>query len=156
MKTRSVRTVLTIVAVFLAACVPSIVLGAGICVQDQFGEKIHLDVHPGGQLTGYAENPLGKIVGTAFGSYKVLSDSEVMIGGDVNNECLAANYTFTGKFIGTINVKDNTGAVTGYVFSCGDPWLPVPVVAFSTPLVPCGDSPGRPAKWGEFFEQGKK
>ena len=81
-----------------------------------------MDVHPGGQCSGYAEND-GTIVGTAFGSYKVLSDSEVMIGGDVNNECLAATATFTGKFIGTINVKDNTGAVTGYVFMCGDPWV---------------------------------
>ena len=149
MKSRSVRTVLTIVAVFLAACVPSIVLGAEICVQDELGEKIHLDVHPGGQLTGYAEKN-GKITGTAFGSYKVLSDSEVMLGGDVNNECRFDTFTFPGKFIATINVKNMTGTANGFLFLCNGFVQP-----FSSALFPCGNSPGRHANWGTFFERGK-
>jgi hypothetical protein len=149
MKTRSVRTVLTIVAVVLAACVPSIVLGLEICVQDEAGERIHMEVHPGGLLTGYAEMN-GKITGTAFGSYKVLSDSEVMLGGDVNNDCTSGAFPVPGKFNATLNVKDMTGIANGFLFLCDGKVIP-----FRSALFPCGDTPGRPANWGAFFERGK-
>jgi hypothetical protein len=65
------------VAVFALQAVTA--LAAGICIQDDLGEKIHLKVYPNGQLVGYSEFD-GTVTGTAFGSYKRISDHEINVG----------------------------------------------------------------------------
>jgi len=150
MKSSRMKTVLTMVVIALAACIPASALGLEICVQDEFGERIHLNVLPGGLMAGYAEMD-GKINGTAFGSYKVLSDSEVMLGGDVNNDCTSGTFPVPGKFNAVLNVKEMTGSANGFLFFCDGTVIP-----FRSALFPCGDTPGRPANWGAFFERGKE
>jgi hypothetical protein len=150
MRSKRMKTVLAMVVVALAACIPASALGREICIQDEMGERIHMEVLPNGLLTGYAEMD-GKINGTAFGSYKVLSDSEVMLGGDVNNDCTSGAFPVPGKFYAVINVKEMTGSANGFLFLCNGAIIP-----FRSALFPCGDSPGRPANWGAFFDRGRR
>jgi hypothetical protein len=131
------------------ASFPAVVFGAEICVEDEFGERIHLNVLPGGLMAGYAEMD-GKINGTAFGAYKALSDSEVMLGGDVNNDCTSGDFPVPGKFNAILNVKEMTGSANGLLFLCNGAVIP-----FRSELFPCGGTPGRPANWGAFFERGR-
>ena len=66
MKSNRMKTVLAMIVIAAAACIPAVAFGLEICVQDEFGERIHLNVLPNGLMAGYAEMG-GKINGTAFG-----------------------------------------------------------------------------------------
>ncbi len=99
-------------------------------------------------LTGYSEFN-GIVTGTAIGSFKVLSDREVMLGGDVNND--RKSGLFPGKFNATINVAEMTGTATGFLFYTDG--TNASLIPFESPLFPCGDTPGQPANWGAFFER---
>lgn len=123
------------------------VTAANICLQDELGERIHLKVLPNGLLTGYSEYN-DTVTGTAFGSYKRLSEQEVMLGGDVNNDCNSG--LFPGKFNAIINVKTNNGNANGFLFICDGT-----VVPFHSALYPCGNTDGKPGNWGAFLEVGK-
>lgn len=118
---------------------------AGICIKDELGEEIHLTVHPGGLLTGHSEF-MGAVTGTAIGSFKVLSDQEVMLGGDVNNDPNSDLYP--GKFHARINVVTMTGSTDGFLFLDDGTLYP-----FHSALFPCGTVHGQPANWGAFFEK---
>lgn len=120
---------------------------AEICIQDDIGERIHLKVHPNGQLVGYSEFN-GTITGTAFGSYKKISDHEIMLGGDVNNDCSLGLHP--GKFNARLDIENMTGSANGFLFICDVGT----VVPFSSGIYPCGNSNGEPANWGAFFEKG--
>ncbi len=126
---------------------PITVWAAEICLQDDIGEKIHLKVHPNGQLVGYSEFN-GVITGTAFGSYKRISDHEVMLGGDVNNDCSFGLHP--GKFNARIDIENMTGSANGFLFICDVGT----VVPFTSGIYPCGNSKGKSANWGAFFEKG--
>src|SRR3989304_7452606 len=115
MKSNGMKSVLAMVVFAVMASFPAVVFGAEICVEDEFGERIHLNVLPGGLMAGYAEMD-GKINGTAFGAYKALSHSEVMLGGDVNNDCTSGTFPVPGKFNAVLNVKEMTGAANGWLF----------------------------------------
>ncbi len=148
MKRRRVGVIASVVVFSLMIIFAGQSFGAGICVKDQLGEEIHLDVHPGGLLTGYSSFN-GVVTGTAIGSFKVLSDHEVMLGGDINND--RKSGLLPGKFNGTIDVVQMTGAATGFLFyTDGTNAILFP---FESALFPCGDTPGQPANWGAFFER---
>ena len=122
------------------------VCATGICLQDEVGERIHLDVQPGGLMTGYSEFD-GVVTGIAFGAYRFLSDEEVMLGGDVNNDCDSGLYP--GKFNARLNVEQGTGSANGFLFLCDGTTVP-----FRSAIFPCGNNPGNPAPWGAFTELG--
>ena len=134
------------VAVFTLQAVG--VLATGICIQDDLGEKIHLKVYPNGQLVGYSEFD-GTVTGTAFGSYKKISDHEIMLGGDVNNDCSFGLHP--GKFNATIDTENMTGSANGFLLICDVGT----VVPFNSGIYPCGNSNGNQNNWGDFFEKGK-
>ena len=136
---------------FLLMCVimlqPVIASAAEICIQDDIGERIHLKVKPNGQLVGYSEFN-GIITGTAFGSYKRISDHEIMLGGDVNNDCSLGLHP--GKFNARIDLENMTGSANGFLFICDVGT----VLPFTSGIYPCGNSNGNPANWGAFVEKG--
>ena len=125
-----------------------------ICLQDELGEMVHLNVHQSGLVLGYSEFafPEGlETAGTAFGSFRRLAYPEVMIGGDVNNDCTLG--LFPGKLNAIINVETLEGSANGVLFLC-DPASPIErVIPFVSKLVPCPDDVVPAANWRLFFER---
>ena len=124
-----------------------------ICLQDEFGEMGHLDVHPTGSVVGYSEIKVGDVLvtaGTAFGAFRRLAYPEVMIGGDVNNDCTLG--LFPGKLNVIIDVETLTGVANGVLFLC-DPAAPGAVVPFVGQILPCPDEVVPAANWRMFFEE---
>ncbi len=104
-----------------------------ICIKDEVGERLHINVLPGGLLTGYSEFD-GKINGTAIGSYKRISKKEVMMGGNVNVDCTTGFYP--GSFNVTLNVHTLTGTANGYLYLCDGTFIP-----FVSEITPCDGKP---------------
>lgn len=103
-----------------------------ICLKDEFGEQVHLKLLPNGLISGYSQFN-GAITGTAFGSYTYLSEQEVMIGGDINNDC--ASGLFPGKLNVRYNLKTQSGHANGFLFLCSDG----SVLPFESAITPCDE-----------------
>ena len=144
-KRKSLRKSLGYV-VLLCALVISIPHAASafeICIQDEIGERIHVNVLPNGLMTGYSEFS-GTVTGTAIGSHKRISDSEVMLGGSVHNDCNSG--LFPGSFNAILNLYTLSGRATGHLFLCDGT-----VVPFVSGISPCEDVSGsKRQNWGKI------
>ena len=117
-----------------------------LCLRDASGEQIHLRLFRGGLVTGYSEFA-GTTVGTAFGSYKSLSRSEIMLGGDINSDCTQG--FMPAKLNVRIDLRTLTGTASGFLFVCGNG----AVIPFETAITPCIDRHGDPGP--SFFREEK-
>jgi len=129
-----------------------------ICLKDDSGEMIHLNVYPNGLLVGYSEINLGdgpEITGTAFGSFKRLTYPDVMLGGDINNDCALGLSLLPGKFNARLNVEELSGSATGVLFTC-DIGAPGAIIPFASGIVPCDDDEVPAANWRKFFEEDRE
>ena len=125
-----------------------------ICLQDDVGELINLDVQPNGLLIGYSEIEIGgvsQVTGTAFGSFKRLEYPNVMLGGDINNDCASGLGLLPGKFNAIINVADLNGSATGVLFTCDV--FPGVVIPLVTSVIPCDKKEVPASNWRKFFEE---
>ena len=122
-----------------------------ICLKDEVGEMVHLEVRSSGLVVGYSEFDFEQgeglvITGTAFGSFKTLAYPKVMIGADINNDCTKG--LLPGKFNVILDVETLTGPATGVLFPC-NPTGDREVIPFEGAIAPCSDDPA--ANNGHLF-----